>query len=190
MVKDDVFPENVSKVDYPDMLDRFTEKKALFLAQGQWAISAIINQPFNFTDYISLLPWPKLPGENDKMAGSLAKATQAGYGITKKCSTDPAVRDAALKFIKYYNSYENVVKRLRNSTIIAPVLKDFKIPEDLPHILKEKIALSNTSSSSEVIDQVLPDAANEALNEGIKKIIAGQATAEDVAAEIERLVKK
>lgn len=101
MVKDGVFSSKAVTVDYGANITNFSNKKALFLIQGQWAAGGI--DPKVAEDTL-MLAWPKLPGEKDGLAGSVAAAIQVGYGITKAGAADKAVLDASLKFIKYFNS--------------------------------------------------------------------------------------
>jgi len=123
------------------------------------------------------------------MAGSVAAAIQVGYGLTKEGAKDPAVRDAALKFLKYFYSYEETTQRLRDGAIVAPILKNYKIPDDMPSIVKQKVALAQKAKNTDVIDAFLSGAANDALNAGMQKIVAGTATPEQVAAEVEKLAR-
>lgn len=85
-------------------------------------------------------------GEKASMSGSVAAAIQVGYGITRKGASDPAVRDAAMKFINYFYSEPETIQRLRDGAIIAPILKNYTMPEDLPVIVKEKLNLQNRLS--------------------------------------------
>ncbi len=188
MVKDGVISEKSVLVDYGTNISKFNNKKALFMVQGQWAAGGIENP--EVADNTLLLAWPKLPGEKDSMAGSVAAAIGVGYGITKKGAEDPAVRDAAMKFINYFYSEPETIQRLSDGAIIAPNLKHYTLPDDLPVISKRKIELANSAMNTDVIDAFLSGAANDALNAGMQKIASGQATAAEVAAEVEKLLRK
>lgn len=125
MVKDGVISEKSVLVDYGANLSTFSNQKALFVVQGQWAAGSI--EP-TVAENTKMLAWPKLPGEKPAMAGSVAAAIQVGYGLTKAGAADPAVRDAALKFIKYFYSEPETTIRLREGAIVAPILKGYKVP--------------------------------------------------------------
>jgi len=186
MVNDGVISEKSVLIDYGANLSNFSQEKALFVVQGQWAAGGIDPK---VADKTLMLAWPKFPGEKDNMAGSLAAAIQVGYGITKAGAADPAVRDAAIKFIKFFNSEPEVTQRLRDGAIMYPILKDYKLPADLPAIVKQKPTLVK-SKLTDVIDAFLSGAPNEALNAGMQKIASGTATAEEIAAEVEGLMKR
>ncbi len=188
MIEDGVISEKSVLVDYGTNISNFNNKKALFMVQGQWAAGGIENP--EVAENTILLAWPKLPGEKESMAGSVAAAIQVGYGITKSGASDPAVRDAAIKFINYFYSEPETIQRLRDGAIIAPVLKHYTMPEDLPVIVKRKVDLAKSALNTDVIDAFLSGAANDALNAGMQKIASGQATPEEVAAEVERLLRK
>lgn len=186
MVKDGVISEKSVLVDYGANLSTFSNKKALFVVQGQWAAGSIDPAVAETT---KMLAWPKLPGEKPAMAGSVAAAIQVGYGLTKAGAADPAVRDAALKFIKYFYSEPETTIRLREGAIVAPILKGYKVPADLPSIVKQKVVLAQTAKNTDVIDAFLGGAANDALNAGMQKIVTGAATPAQVAAEVEKLLR-
>jgi len=137
-----------------------------------------------------MIAWPKLPGEPASAAGSVAAAIQVGYGLTKKGATNVTVRDAALKFIEYFYSEPETTQRLRDGAIVAPVLKDYQVPTDLPSIVKQKVALAQRAPNTDVIDAFLSGDANDALNTGMQKIVSGQSTPAQIATLVESLVKR
>jgi raffinose/stachyose/melibiose transport system substrate-binding protein len=187
MVKDGVISSKAAIVDYGANISNFSNKKALFMVQGQWAAGGIDPK---VADSTLMLAWPKLPGEKGSMAGSVAAAIQVGYGITKSGAADPAVRDAAMKFINFFYSEPETTQRLRDGAIVAPILKNYKVPDDLPSIVKQKVTLANSAQNTDVIDAFLSGAANDALNAGMQKIAAGTAKPEEVAAEVQKLFEK
>jgi raffinose/stachyose/melibiose transport system substrate-binding protein len=187
MRNDGVISEKAVLVDYGTNISNFSNNKALFMIQGQWAAGSIDQA---VADNTAMLAWPKLPGEKASMAGSVAAAIQVGYGLTKAGAADPAVRDAALKFLKYYYSVPETTQRLKDGAIVAPILKNFQVPADLPPIIKAKAALgANAKIITDVIDAYLSGAPNDALNAGMQKIASGTATAAEVAAEVEELLR-
>lgn len=187
MLDDGLFNKNVVMVDDGASKSNFTNEKAMFMIQGQWAAGGI-EQPTQ--DNTVLLAFPKLPGEKANMAGSVAAAIQVGYGLTKAGAADEKVRTAALKFIDYFYSTPETTQRLLDGAIVAPILKGYQIPAELPAVNVSKVQLAQRSTTqTDVIDAFLGGAANDALNAGMQKIAAGQATPEEVAAEVERLLR-
>lgn len=188
MVKDGVISAKSVLVDYGGNQSIYNNKKALFMVQGQWAADGV--DPSLREDTI-MMAWPTLPGEKSATAGSVAAAISVGYGVTKAGAADTKVRDAALKFINTaFYAIEEVTLRLRNGAIVAPVLKNFTVPDDVGTLVKQKVVLANAALNTDVIDAFLSGAPIDALNAGMQKIAAGTSTAEKVAAEVEALLRK
>ncbi|MGI9255532.1 MAG: ABC transporter substrate-binding protein [Salinispira sp.] len=185
MVDDGVISSNSVLVDYGTNIANFSNGKALFMVQGQWAAGGVENLEVRST--MKLLAWPKFPGENASVAGSVAAAWQVGYGITAAATEDPAVLDAAVKFLDYVNREEEATLRLRDGAIIAPVLAGYSTPNDLPNEVSQKVALAQNALNTDVIDAYLSGAPNDALNAGMQKIVAGEATPLEIAQEVESL---
>jgi raffinose/stachyose/melibiose transport system substrate-binding protein len=188
MVKDGVIASKSVLVDYGANLSNFSNEKALFMVQGQWIAGSIENP--EVANNTLMMAWPKLPGEKPGTAGSVAAAISVGYGITKAGAADPKVRDAAFKFLKVFYSHEETTQRLRDGAIVAPVLKNFKVPDDLPRLVKQKVGLAQSAMNTDVIDAFLSGAPNDALNAGMQKIASGQATAQQIAEEVESLMNR
>jgi len=187
MIDDGVLSSKSVLVDYGANVSKFSNEQALFMIQGQWVAGEI---PPEVADHTKLLAWPKLPGEKPETAGSVAAAIQVGYGLTKQGGSDPAVREAALKFLRYFYSVEESTQRLRDGLIVAPILKNYQVPEDLPSIMKSKVALAQTAMNTDVIDAYVSGNALEALNSGMQQIASGSATAEEIAAKVESLIQR
>ena len=188
MVKDGVISSKSVLIDYGANVSNYSNGKALFMVQGQWVAGGIENP--EVANNTAMLAWPTLPGEKPGNEGSVAAAIQVGYGLTKSGASDPAVRDAALKFIQYFYSEPETTQRLRDGAIVAPILKGYQVPADLPAIVKQKVALAQRAPVTDVIDAYLSGDANEALNTGMQKIVSGQATPQQIAAQVESLVKR
>ena len=187
MIKDGVISDKSVLVDYGSNTSNFSNNKALFMIQGQWIAGDIAPA---VADNTVMMAFPKLPGEKAATAGSVAAAIQVGYGVTKKGAANESVRNAALTFIKYFYSPAEVELRLRDGSIVAPILKNFTVPSDLPAIVKQKVVLAQSAMNTDVIDAFLSGAPNDALNAGMQKIISGSATPQEVAAEVEALARK
>jgi len=186
MVDDGVISDKMVLVDYGANISNFSNEKALFMVQGQWAAGGI--DP-GVAENTLMIAWPKLPGEKANMAGSVAAAIQVGYGLTKSGASDPAVRDAALKFLKFYYSEPETTQRLRDGAIVAPILKNYQVPADLPSIMKQKVILAQSAMTTDVIDAFLSGEPNEALNAGMQEIVSGTATPEEIAKKVEDLLR-
>ena len=63
------------------------------------------------------------------------------------------------------------------------------MPTDIPSVAKQKVVLAQKAMTSDVIDSYLSGAPNDTLNAGMQKIAAGDATAKEIAAEVEKLLR-
>ena len=186
MVDDGVISgEESLLVDYGTNVSNYSNRQALFMIQGQWVAGDIAVDVQADT---VMMAWPTLPGQARGMDDSMAAAISVGYGITRSGAADPAVRDAALAFIQYFNSEAEVTQRLRDGGIVAPVLLGYQPPADLPGIVQQKVGLAQSVQYTDVIDAFLSGAPNDALNSGMQEIVRGTATPEEVAAEVQRLL--
>lgn len=182
MVKDGVLSSKSVLVDGGTSVSNFNNGKALFMITGQWVAGQVSPE---MQGYVKMLPFPVLPGEKGQK-GSVGAAVTIGYGITQTGAKDPKVRDAALKFLNYLNSEPESTQRLRDGAIVAPILKGYKVPADMPKIIGEKIALG-TAPVTQIIDSFIAGPQNDAINSGCQKIVLGSATPEQIAAEVEAL---
>lgn len=191
MVDDGVLANTAILTDYGAALSNFTNSQALFMIDGQWRAGGIEDSQLDPTSVV-MLPIPALPGENPAMAGSAAGALSVGYGITRSAyEGDQAVFEAALSFLNFMNSHENKTRDLMEGAIVAPVLKNFVIPSDLPHMSAEKLRFMDiVGPTVGVVDAFVPGEANNFLNTGMQNIVVGRATPQEVAAGVEQRVNR
>jgi raffinose/stachyose/melibiose transport system substrate-binding protein len=186
MVRDGVIAKESLCVDYGSNINNYTVGKALFMVQGIWAAGHFEDE---IADKTLILAWPEFPGEKAKMSGSVAAAISAGYGLSKKGADNPVVREAGIKFLKHFNSHDAVTQRIRDNMVYAPVLKNYRIPEDLSPLKKQRIRFCWSVTNTEVIDMFLTGEPNDYLNLGIQRIVDGEATPSQVAAEVEKALR-
>ena len=181
-VADGVLDPNSVLTDNGTGMSNFVNGKYLMYIDGQWAFGE--SNLGELSKTVKLISIPQVPGEK-ACAGSLAGAWQVGYGITKKGASDPAVLEAAKKWIAYFNSYDEVVQRLRDGGISAPILKDFVLPAGMDPCIGEKAKLG-AYPSCYVIDSYLTGVANDTLNAGMQDIVSGKIDAATLAANVQK----
>jgi len=186
MVADGVINPKYATVDYRTVPLVFSNSDALFMIDGHWRTGDIKNPEVR--NNMKLLPLPVMPGEKSTTAGSVAAAWSVGYGLTKK-AIDDGVTDIATDFVAYINNESWSTQRLRDGAIIAPVIKGYMVPEDLPNETAQKVFLAQTASTTQVIDAFLTGPPNDTLNEGIQKIVFGSATPAEIANAVEALTR-
>ena len=185
MVADGVLDPKYVLVDYGTAPSIFSNGEALFMIDGQWRAGGVENP--DVRNNMKLMALPTLPGQKGQ-DGSVAAAWQVGYGLTKK-AVDDGVADVAAEFVAFINTPEWSTQRLRDGAIVAPVNKGYVVPNDLPAETAQKVALAQSASSTEVIDAFLTGDPNNALNEGMQKIVSGTATAQEIADLVESLAR-
>lgn len=185
MLDDGVLSPSTILTDDGSATAKFGTEKSLFLLQGQWATGTI--DPWVSED-TAMIPFPDLPGQAAAMSGSVAAAVQTGYGITKKGASHPKVKEAALKFIKYYSSTDYAMEKLLNGAIMAPILKGFTVdPDEVGVLLATKVKFAqDLKIFTDVVDAFLPRRPNDILNAGMQAIATGQMTPEQVAEATEK----
>ena len=181
-VKDGVLDANSVLVDSGTGLSNFVNGKYLMYISGQWDFGESNFGELSKT--VKLITIPEVPGEK-YCAGSLAGAWQVGYGITKKGASDPKVLDAAKKWLAYFNSNDEIVQRLRDGGISAPIIKNFTLPEGMDPCISEKATLGSYPSCY-VIDSYLTGVANDTLNAGMQDIVSGKIDAATLAANVQK----
>jgi len=188
MVADNVLAPGVLTRTYEENLSIFSEKKALFMLQGQWAAHGLLNSPIK-DDVDLLIPlYPGIDSANP-MFSSLAAAPMVGYGMTLKASQNPDVKAAAENFLQFFNSEARTLKRLESYSIVAPILENYTVPPALPRIIKQKLVLTDKISHfTDVIDAIITGAPNDAINNGCLSVAEGLKTPAAVGAEVEGLM--
>lgn len=181
-VADGILTPDAALTDDGTGKSNFANGKYLMYIDGQWGFGEA--NYGNLSSDIKLIPIPQVPGEK-AMAGSIAGAWQVGYGVTKAATEDPAVFEAAKKFLAYFNSNEEILGRLSDGGISCPIIKDFVTPEGLDPLIAEKAALGSYPLT-DVIDSYLTGAANDALNAGMQDIVMGKQTAAGLAAVVQK----
>jgi len=187
MTVDGVLPAATMVTDYGTALTNFITGKAAFMIDGQWRANGV--EDLELQKAVKMITFPAFPGEKPAMANSVAAALSVGFGITKAATEDKALLDASVRFIRAVNSPENVTRRWLNGSVVAPV-EFVDPPSGMTPIVLEKMRYSKSVGPlTDVIDSYLPPAANDALNVGMQNIALGKTTPEEVAAEVERLVR-
>lgn len=123
------FLDNTLSATDDESFAAFTGGKAAFLIDGSWKVGGIAMAFQSDPEDPSTLDQEKLdkfdvtfvPGGEARKASDLIGGFTSGYYITKKAWDDPAKRAAAVSFVEYMSSTEQVVIFAQHS---ASALKD------------------------------------------------------------------
>ena len=181
-VDDGIIDENSASTDDGTGKANFAAGKYLMYIDGQWGFGEANYE--DLADDIKLFAIPAIENGTASLQNCMAAAWQAGYGITKKGASNAKVLDAAKRWMAYFNSEEETIQRLRDGGISCPILKNFTPPDDIDPLVVEKTRLASYPTCY-VIDSYLTGDANDALNNGVKNIVAGTDTVDNVAQAIQ-----
>lgn len=98
------FPENTLTGTDDETVQMFIDGKAAFLIDGSWKVGGIESM----TDEIDNFTVTYIPGKNERKTTDIIGGLSSGYYITQKAWDDPAKREAAVSFVSYMTTDENV----------------------------------------------------------------------------------
>lgn len=185
MVQDGILSKEAVLIDADTGAKNYNKGKYLIYVSGQWDAANINSELQQDT---RLIAFPSLPKEKG-CAKTVAATKQSGYGLTRYALSNDTKLKAAMDFLNYYYSQEETLLRLKKGEIVAPILKDFVIPDDISSIAKEKATLGMNVGITDVIDSFLTGNPNTVLCEGVQSLITESITATQLASEIESMVR-
>lgn len=185
MVDDGIMSKNSVLIDSQQGIDKFNKGEYLIYVSGQWDAANISEE---LQPYTKLLPFPKLPYEKG-CENTVAATKQSGYGLTRFALANKKELQASIDFLNYFYNETETLTRLTNGEIVAPILTDFEIPDDVSPIVKAKATLGMTSSITDVIDSFLTGNPNTVLCDGIQSLITKRITASNLATNVENMVR-
>lgn len=177
------FPENTLTATDAETFQLFTSDKAAFLIDGSWKVGGIeeaVDDIENFTvTYV--------PGKGDRKTTDIIGGLSMGYYITKKAWDDPDKRAAAVDFVEYMTSDENVSKFA--GTAVTALKNGVTASDDLSALAKDAITFSaGTTGVSPAVQDNLSEAARAPIFGEMASIVQGKTSAEDaVQAAIDKL---
>ncbi|MCI1209297.1 MAG: extracellular solute-binding protein [Treponema sp.] len=183
MVDDGVLSSDSILVDDGTGKSNFSSGKYICYLDGQWGAGGFTPER---QEQMTIVPFPAVPGAKGNI-DTLAAAKQVGYGYTKAC-VDAGKTAAAMKFINYYNSVEETTQRLRDGGVTGSILKDYKMPDDMPTVIKLKNKLG-VYKITPVIDSILTGAPNDALLTGCQQVVTGELTPKQAAEAVQAALK-
>ena len=169
-------PESPTSVDYDTSTSLFYSGDAAMIPTGSWLVAEIEDNADFEVGYIPF-PGPDGPGI---FAGGL------GSGPYVSANTDQ--EDAALEFLDFLASPEHATWTVENLATIPPREVDTEGVDVSPlfaQVLEDTADLSASGDFGYNIDVLVPDAFNEAMYDGMQAVFTGQATPEQVAANLE-----
>lgn len=173
------FPENTLTASDSETFELFTADKVAFLIDGSWKVGGIEEAVDDIDNYTVTY----VPGTSTRKSTDLIGGLSSGYYITKKCWDDPEKRAAAVDFIEYMTSDEQVSKFAGSS---ATALKNgATVDEDkMSSLANAGVALcAGATGIAPAVQDSLSTAAKDPLFAGMADIVQGNTKAADAVNE-------
>ena len=174
------FPENTLTATDAETFELFTGDKAAFLVDGSWKVGGIAGA----VDDIENFTVVNVPGMGDRKTTDEIGGLSMGYFITRKAWEDEEKRDAAVSFVSFMTSDEEVSKFAGTS---VTALKEGAAPDESEYNELQKAAIEYSASITAVCPAVqdnLSEAAREPIFGDMASIVKGSVTAEEAVAAV------
>ncbi|MHA6480536.1 extracellular solute-binding protein [Paenibacillus sp. strain BS8-2] len=184
--QEDVFQEGYEELDNLEMEMLFARGGAAMMIDGGWALTNLAaNAKTEELQRIGATVLPTMPeGKGDPR--TLSGAIGSGMGLSSKAQGE--TREAALRLI-YAMSGPDAQRR----TLESNQLVSYKIDLDrnkVSPIFAEVYELVNSVSLTPVYDGYMSREAADVLNDGLKRLLAGEAEPEEIAAALQATMEK
>ena len=168
-------PENTLTATDAETVQLVADGQAAFLIDGSWKIGFFQT---NCADHLEDFALTYVPAKGERQATDLIGGISMGYYITKKGWDDPAKRDAAVKFVEYMTSDEQV--SIFSVTAVTALKNGVTPADSLDSLQKSAIAMcaDATSVVGAVQDKLTSEQRGD-LFANVKNIVTAKITAAD-----------
>lgn len=185
------FPENTLSAKDDETFALFTSDKAAFLLDGSWKVGGIAAAYQSDPEDPATLDKEKLdkigvtyvPTKGERKATDLIGGFSMGYYITTKAWEDKDKRDAAVKFIEYMTSSEQVAKFAQHT---ASALKEAPQVDQKDYTslqLKAIDMMAGVTSLTAAAQDAFNGECRESTFAGMPQIVTGEVSAKDAVKE-------
>ncbi len=166
-------PENTLTATDAETVQLVADGQAAFLIDGSWKIGFFQT---NCADHLEDFALTYVPAKGERAATDLIGGISMGYYITKKAWDDPAKREAAVKFVEYMTSDEQV--SIFSVTAVTALKNGVTPADNLDSLQKSAIAMcaGATSVVGAVQDKLTSEQRGD-LFANVKNIVAAKITA-------------
>ena len=168
-------PENTLTATDAETVQLVADGQAAFLIDGSWKIGFFQT---NTADHLEDFALTYVPAKGERQATDLIGGISMGYYITKKAWDDPAKRDAAVKFVEFMTSDEQV--SIFSVTAVTALKNGVTPADSLDSLQKSAIAMcaGATSVVGAVQDKLTSEQRGD-LFANVKNIVTAKITAAD-----------
>jgi raffinose/stachyose/melibiose transport system substrate-binding protein len=160
----------------------YNQDAAMFI-EGNWAISEglAVDAPEDVQAATGIALWPAIP-EGKGAANEVTWAAGWGWGLNSKL--EGAKRDAAIALVKALSDEDYGRARVEMGQSAAQTVAEFDASK-LPPLLVELNTMSQNWKAVPILTLGFPTSVTDVLSTGLQEIMTGQATPEDVAADVQ-----
>ncbi len=168
-------PENTLTATDAETVQLVADGQAAFLIDGSWKIGFFQT---NCADHLGDFALTYVPAKGERQATDLIGGISMGYYIPKKAWDDPAKRDAAVKFVEFMTSDEQV--SIFSVTAVTALKNGVTPADNLDSLQKSAIAMcaGATSVVGAVQDKLTSEQRGD-LFANVKNIVTAKITAAD-----------
>jgi raffinose/stachyose/melibiose transport system substrate-binding protein len=177
------FNADATSLDNAQARALYYNKEASMFIEGNWAIGegVALEAPEDVRDATGLAIWPAVPGGKGA-ANEVTWAAGWGWGLSSKL--EGAKRDAAVALVKALSDEDYGRERTEMGQAAAQNVTDYDASK-LPALLVEHNAMSQNWQAVPILTLGFPTSVTDVLSTGLQEIITGQATPEEVAADVQ-----
>lgn len=172
-------PANTLTATDPETVQMLADGEAAFLIDGSWKIGFFQG---NCADHLDDFALTYVPAKGDRKATDLIGGISMGYYITRKAWDDPAKRAAAVAFVEYMTSDEQV--SIFSVTAVTALKNGVTAGDNLDVL--QKSAIEMCAGATGIVGAVQDSLTSEQRGDlfaNIKNIVAGKITAADALAQ-------
>ncbi len=175
--------EDATSLDNEQARALYYNKQAAMFVEGSWAIpeGIALEAPEDMQAATGIALWPATP-EGKGAANEVTWAAGWGWGLNGKL--EGAKRQAALDLVKFLSDEEYGRLRTESGQAAAQMISDFDASK-LPPLLVEMNNASLNWQAVPILTLGFPSSVGDVLSTGLQEIITGQATPEEVAADLQ-----
>ena len=177
------FNQDATSLDNVQARALYYNQQAAMFIEGDWAIGEglAVDAPEAVRDATGLAIWPAVPDGLGE-ANEVTWAAGWGWGISGKL--EGAKRDAAVALVKALSDEDYGRGRIEIGQAAAQNITDFDASK-LPPLLVKLNTMSQDWKAVPILTLGFPTSVTDVLSEGLQEIITGQATPEEVAADVQ-----
>lgn len=171
------FPRNTLTIGGADAVQLLADGKAAFLFDGTWQLGFFQKI---CGDHLTDIGITYAPGSASRQATDMIGGVSMGYYITRSAWNNPKKRDAAIRFIEYMTS-DAVASTFAASSGTSPLINGAILSGDLDPLQEQTMELiQNATSLVPAVQDILSTDARGILFAGIKSLVTGRLTPEEV----------